>query len=130
MRQKKYHFQLRGKEIVCWNGNKGWTTVIAHIVEPRLCKHLLRHSQLAEDIEGLMDVFVSETCGISPAVCPELPEEDEVKRLQAKLAVMSLAIFNISENHPDLFDGEVQANALILARDFVPWNKGAKDENK
>lgn len=68
---KKYHFQLYRDYIVCWNGNDGWT-VIANVLELRQCKHLLRHAQLAEDVENLMDVFISETSGISNAICPEL----------------------------------------------------------
>ena len=73
---KHYHFYIKNRTIVCDNGH-GEYRVIADIRIERSCAHLVRHAQLAEDIEGLMDKFVSDTSGTSPAVTMPLPEAKE-----------------------------------------------------
>ena len=71
-----YHFALDGDKIVCWNGNDGYT-VIAQVVELRPCMHLLRYAQLAEDVENLVDNFISQTSGVGHAVCPVVQKEND-----------------------------------------------------
>jgi len=65
-----YHFKIKGEYIVCDNGHGGLTN-IAKVIVLRSCKHLVRHAQLAEDVESLMDIFIYDTCGTEQAVCPE-----------------------------------------------------------
>jgi hypothetical protein len=84
----QYHFQLRGNEIVCWNGNDGWT-IIATVILERPCRHLLRNAQFAEDVEQSVDSMlgtvakqmrslIEETSGQNrEAPCPELPLSEE-----------------------------------------------------
>ena len=63
----KYHFRIRGKYIQCWNGNDGWTRIAtAHLERP--CRHLIRHVQLAEDVERLMDNYAANLGRIAPDV--------------------------------------------------------------
>lgn len=73
MRSNEYHFALKGNDIVCKNGHGGYT-VIAHVIEKRPVQHLLRHAQLAEDVESLMDSFLFDTSGTEKADCPEVKE--------------------------------------------------------
>lgn len=70
-----YHYMIYGDKIVCDDGHGGYS-VIATIANNRACRQMLRHVQLAEDIELLMDKFIPETSGQwrdGPVPCPELP---------------------------------------------------------
>ena len=70
----KYHFMIYGNKIVCDDGHGGFS-VIAEVVNNRACRQLLRHAQLAEDVEFLMDRFIPESSGQQkqPVPCPVLP---------------------------------------------------------
>lgn len=71
-----YHFKRMGDNIVCDNGHGGYT-IIANIVVSRPCEHLLRHAQLAEDVERLMDIFLADTSGIGLSICPRVDDDKE-----------------------------------------------------
>ena len=71
-KRTKYHYRIMDGFIEAYHGHDdyGWTR-IASILEPRPVTHLVRASQLAEDIETLMDSYIPDTLGTGPAVLKE-----------------------------------------------------------
>ncbi len=67
----EYHYKLKGNKIVANDGHGGWSE-IATIINNRACRQLLRHVQLAEDVELLMDRFISDTMA-DKVPCPGEP---------------------------------------------------------
>ena len=77
-----YYFLLDGNKIVIRDGH-GEYSEIATVINNRACRQLLRHAQLAEDIEFLMDEFIPESSGhqSQPVPCPEVLPPNEKKQL-------------------------------------------------
>lgn len=65
------HYAIMGNYIVSDNGHGGWTK-IAEIIVLRPCKHLIRHSQAAEEVESCIDRLIGETLGVNEAKCFEV----------------------------------------------------------
>ena len=66
-KMSNYHYDIQDGYIVCWDGNNGWTRIAtAHLERP--CRHLIRHVQLAEDVERLMDNYAANLGRIAPDV--------------------------------------------------------------
>ncbi len=72
-----YHFVIHKNKILVKNGHGGYSE-IATVINNRACRQLLRHAQLAEDVEFLMDKFIFETSGQQPqpVPCPECTDEE------------------------------------------------------
>ena len=71
-KRKLYHYRIKDGYIEAYHGHDdyGWTRIAA-ILELRPVTHLLRASQLAEDVEELMDSYIPDTLGTEPAVLKE-----------------------------------------------------------